>query len=73
MDRQETIQRAKSLAKTLKADRYVYYFSPELGYVTRAQPPPHCSYSHWKVTATGDVLKHTGGVVDEPQYMPVKE
>ena len=70
--RTATIERAKSLAKQLKADRYVYFFSPELGYVTRAQPPNHTSYSHWKVTPQGEVYRHTGDIVSEPQYVPVE-
>lgn len=71
--RTDVIERAKSLAKQLKADRYVYFFSPVLGYVTRAQPPIHLSHSHWKVTPTGDVYRHTGeGAMDTPYYTPVE-
>lgn len=70
--RTDVIERAKSLAKQLKADRYVYFFSPVLGYVTRAQPPIHLSYNHWKVTPTGEVFRHTGGEVSEPQYTPIE-
>ena len=71
--RTAVIERAKDLAKRLNEDRYVFYNSHHLGYVTRAQPPYETFINHWKVTPKGEVFRHVGGDLNDYRYTPVTE